>query len=622
MLTAALVVLILHTVVAVAGALLHGPEETGPTVIEIVGLVIGVAAIAMALVALRVIDHELKARDRITRELHESERKFAGILAVAADAIITVDQWQRIVHFNRGAEEIFGWRESEMLGQDLTLLIPDRFRDGHARLIAHFGQGREVARRMGERQEIFGLRRDRTEFPAEASISRLDLGDHQLYSVVLRDVTERRRQQQDERFLAAAGATLSATLDYESTLLSAVHLAIPHLADCCVLDVVEDGSALRRVVSVHDDPSITRRLRALETRNVEEEGWPLPSSAAMASGETIVRAPLAPGWEREGGPHALQGLVASLGLSAMMTVPLVARGRSLGALTLLRTSPSATFAPEARALAESLGKLTAFAIDNAWLYGTAQRATVARDEIVGVVSHDLRNPLSAIGMCARVLLASPGGDSSSQQELLGAILESTELMHRLIQDLLDVSTLESGHLTIHRQTESLPPLVARVLEMLGPAARERGVAIRADVPADFPELEVDGGRVVQVLANLVGNAVKFTESGGSVVVEARAGDGVAAIAVSDTGIGILPDHLPHIFDRYWHARRTARTVGTGLGLAIARGLVEAHGGRIWVESTPGRGSTFHFTLPLALPPLPSQSEAVPAAAVPAHATHP
>ena len=179
------------------------------------------------------------------------------------------------------------------------------------------------------------------------------------------------------------------------------------------------------------------------------------------------------------------------------------------------------------------------------------------------------------------------------------IVESAAMMNRMIQDLLDVATIDSGHLRLDPSVQQLDELLDRVMDMTNGAASERDVVLREALPSLLPPVMVDSTRFVQVLANLVGNAVKFTEPGGSVTISAQQGADEIVIAVQDTGIGIPPGHLPHIFDRHWHARRSARTVGTGLGLAIARGIVEAHGGRIWVDSTEGLGSTFSFTVPIA-----------------------
>ena len=557
--------------------------------------VLALFAVAALATAIRDIARSERASEKLVDELRAAEQQAAGITALAIDAIITIDEQQRILVFNQGAEAIFGWSAADIIGKPLSVLLPQRLHAVHARHIANFGAGSEVARRMGQRQAIVGLRRNGEEFPAEASISRLDLPSRRLFTVVLRDITERQRQLQHEQFLAGAGVTLGATLDYESTLVSAVHLPVPHLADCCVLDLLIDGVMTRRLASVHDDPDRTKALRALEHRQAAPGDWPFPVEQVLSSGE-VVTVDSVPDRMRGNGNDQRAALVASLHIVSMTSVPLSAGGRLTGVLTLISTDVPRPADPERVRVAESVSKLIALAIENASLYQTAQRATIARDEILGAVSHDLRNPLAAISLCAHALKE---GTSENRDEIIAAIVESAGMMNRMIQDLLDVATIDSGHLRLDPSEQRLDTLVDRVMEMTQGAARERDVALTDATPFSLPPAMVDPTRFVQVLANLVGNAVKFTESGGSVRVAADLRAEEIVISVSDTGVGIPPDHLPHIFDRHWHARRSARTLGTGLGLAIARGIVEAHGGRIWVQSTEGAGSTFSFTVPVA-----------------------
>lgn len=565
-----------------------------------IGLALGAAA--LSLFGALALARELSHRREIEKALMASEAKFSGILSIAVDAIITVDEGQNIIHFNHGAEMLFGWKEEELLGAPLDRLLPMRFRSAHGHHVQHFSRGPDVARRMGERRSIYGLKKDGTEFPAEASISRLDLPSGRLFTVVLRDMTARLHIEEDHRFLVRAGAMLATTLDYESTLRSVVHLAIPHLADCCVLDISESSTTIRRIVSVHDDPARTRLLRSLEERRIDVSDWPFPVAKVLASGEQVVREHMPRGWEAAEAPDTSDNIhvddVAALGIHGLISLPLVARDRVLGVLTLLATDPKRELGDEESTLATELTDRAAFAIDNAFLYQAAQQASRARDEILGVVSHDLRNPLSAISMCARVLFESPPAAENERRDLADAILESTQLMQRLIQDLLDVSTIESGHLRVYQRSEALLPLVDSVLTMVRDQAENRGILLQRNVATDLPNVNVDAMRVEQVLANLVSNSVKFTERGGRVSVQAQLDGHHVIVRVSDTGGGIPAEHLPRIFDRYWHARRQSRTVGTGLGLAIARGIVEAHGGTISVESTLGVGTTFTFTLPV------------------------
>jgi signal transduction histidine kinase len=250
------------------------------------------------------------------------------------------------------------------------------------------------------------------------------------------------------------------------------------------------------------------------------------------------------------------------------------------------------------ALAEEVARRASYAIDNARSYGDAQRATRARDEVLGIVSHDLRNPLSTIAMCARALHDSLAAPDEGVRYMVDAISRSTEWMKRLIQDLLDIASLDAGHLSIEPHGIPVKPLVADVLEMFEPSARAQDLRLEGEVVDATPDVHADRERLLQVVANLVGNALKFTEGGGSIRITARShGADRVRFEVTDTGCGIPAEDLPHLFDRFWHVRRNASQRGTGLGLAIAKGIVEAHGGRIDVVSDVGVGSTFSFVLP-------------------------
>jgi len=367
---------------------------------------------------------DITERKRAEYALRRSEAKFSGIISIAADAIISVDRDQRIMIFNEGAEQVFGYRKKEMIGSQLQRLIPERYRAKHGEHFARFAADEASARTMAERMEVFGLRKNGEEFPAEASISKVAVGNDTFFSVVLRDITYR--------------------------------------------------------------------------KNVEE---------------------------------------------------------------------------------------------------ALQRAVAARDDVLRIVAHDLRNPLSAIMMQASAMeRLGPEADrrDPAPRQL---ILRAAKRMNQLIQDLLDVALVEAGQFEVDAGRLSAAELARDAVESQAPLAEAAQLEIRLDVGQDVREVWGDRKRLLQVFENLIGNAIKFTEPGGSIVVRAAVKDDAVEFSVADTGPGIAPESVAHVFDRFWQATTAARRLGAGLGLPITKGIVEAHGGRIWVESEVGRGTTFYFTIP-------------------------
>jgi signal transduction histidine kinase len=300
----------------------------------------------------------------------------------------------------------------------------------------------------------------------------------------------------------------------------------------------------------------------------------------------------------EENPDAIAGWL-ELGVKSLYMVPLTVGDRTLGALTLLDLGDRpGRFAADARGLAETFARSAALALENARLYGAAQRATSVRDEVLAVVSHDLRNPISAIAMCARILREAPPAEQAERDRMLTSITEATAWTQRLIRDLLDVSAVEAGGLALELLPLSVPPIVAAAVGLVSGEVEQRGVTLRVELPNHLSPVQADESRVVQVIANLLGNAIKFSNGGSEVLLRVVEAQAMVVVSVVDHGIGIDPAAVDRIFDRFWQARPTPRR-GTGLGLAIARGIIDAHGGRLWVESELGHGSVFSFSLPLA-----------------------
>ncbi len=559
----------------------------------------------------------LEARER---SLRESEARFSGILEVASDAIVSMDSEHRIVLFNHGAEAIFGYAAEEVMGEPLDLLLPPSAREVHRAHVRHFGEATVPARRMGERSEIRGLRKGGEEFPAEASILKLTVEGARHYTVVLRDVTERVRKEEAQAFLARVGEVLAGTLELEETLAQVARLTVEKLADFCMIDLLDrEAGEVRRVEALHRDPAKAALARGFANVSMDRARPHLMREVMGGAPHTFLP---------EVGPGAVEAVTQSPGHRALLealdprswiVVPLVARGRVLGTLLCLRSrkeprraapdrsdqsarSACRPYDREDLALALELGRRAGVAVDNATLYRDARRALEARDEVLGIVSHDLGNPLQAVFIGLEALERSRGarteGRPGQEEYYLTAIRRSVEVMERLIRDLMEIRRMEAGHLQIDPRPRRLETLVGEALEMLRPLAGIKDIRIRNEIEgADLPEVPADGDRIQQVLSNLVGNAVKHTPEGGEVRLSAQVDERHLVVRVEDTGPGIPPEDLERVFDRFWRAGRRKER-GIGLGLAIARGIVRGHGGRIWAESTPGEGSVFSFSLPL------------------------
>ena len=431
---------------------------------------------------------------------------------------------------------------------------------------------------------VAGLGRQMRLLAREAMKRRLEAERETKEAQRAREAAE--REERRAAFLAAAGQELAGSLEYEQTIATVAKLIVPNLAELCAIDLVEDEGGLRRVAIAHRNPEEEPRLAA-GIGSVREE---VP--------EALVRVLQ----QRE---PALVG--ASSGLYEFVTgeangagrtlifLPLVTRGQTIGVAAAV-SREGKPFTPDDLPLSAELARRASLSIDNARLYRESQQAVRAREEVLAIVSHDLRNPLNAITLGASLLQTSENL-SDDDREQLDAIVVSARRMSRLIADLLDVTRLEGGkRLPIEPAPVAVTEVLHEAQELFRVQASVATVSIDYDAPGGAV-VHADRDRVMQVLSNLIGNALKFTPPGGRISVRAALRDAEVLVSVSDTGPGIPHEHLDHIFNPYWQAKRAER-LGAGLGLPIARGIVEAHGGRIWAESEPGEGTTFFFTLPL------------------------
>ena len=421
------------------------------------------------------------------------------------------------------------------------------------------------------------------------------------------------------RFLAEAGELLSAPHEADQILRDLAHLAVPAIADLCIVDALNDDRSLRRVEVAQTDASMAALAKALEE--------PMANGVMLLSTVfDVQRARLdTPDLSTE-----LGAVLAAHGVQSYIAAPLMARGETLGALVLVAGSAGRSYGQDDLDLASDLARRAALAVDNARLYQQAKQATRARDDVLGIVSHDLRNPVHTIQMASSFMLeligtsglSIPGGTAEAPpvplKGKLDIILRAAKRANALIGDLLDVTRIDANLLAVDPAAVDGAALIDEALLDTAAMCSEAGLEWSHAWEGVAANVFADRLRIFQVFANLVGNALKFTPKGGRIDVRGHADAIEAEFTIVDTGAGIPAENLPHLFDRFWQARETRRA-GAGLGLYIAKGIVEAHGGRLWVESTIGVGTRFAFTLPCVLAPAKAASQPLVLKAEPASA---
>jgi len=396
------------------------------------------------------------------------------------------------------------------------------------------------------------------------------------------------------RLLAKLGEVLATTLEFEDTLNNIARLVVTHLADLCIINLIDDDGVARPAKVSSRDSTRAWVCDALMRRPPGREQAPVAQLALEKKQSALithVTADLMRSWAVD--EEQLRAL-RSIAPKSAITVPLMVQGRLLGALSLLASDMSRPYDRSDLRFAEAIAGRAAFFLENARLYRAAKRAAQARDDLLGVVAHDLRNPLTAIRTLAAYLRHDGGTEGAVGEE----IEHAANRMNRLIQNLLDVTRLEASRFLTKPERVNVLEIMRDVLAIETPLASLASVELRSDKSSDIPDVWADRDRLVQIFDNLIGNAVKFTKPGGYIALGAIAHAGEVRFHVEDTGCGIAADQVPHVFDRFWQAPGAARR-GAGLGLTIVKGIVEAHGGRVWVQSEPTQGSTFFFTIPTA-----------------------
>jgi signal transduction histidine kinase/CheY-like chemotaxis protein len=399
------------------------------------------------------------------------------------------------------------------------------------------------------------------------------------------------------RALSDASALLVSALDDEEVVGRLPTIIARELATICVVDLRENGRR-RKSVAAHDATwaPLAEELALWDL----DLSRPYLGSQALSEGRAVLAPVVTDDLLIEAAQSAAHlDLLRRLDIRSMMAVPMMGRGGVVGAVTFLSSGSGRAYGDADLAFAREIAQRAATAIDRARLFREAQRAIAARENLMAIVSHDLRNPLTTILMTTELLLRTvPNDRRRRDRKHAETINRSAARMDRLVRDLLDFATVEGGRLVIDPRPHAALDLVQEAMAAHEQLALQKPVQLLLREPVDDAVVLCDRERLQQVFSNLLGNALKFTPRGGVITLSVGRRGGEVCFSVSDTGPGIPRHELPHIFERFWQSRRAPRA-GSGLGLSIAHGIVGLHGGRIWVDSDLGMGSTFSFTCPVA-----------------------
>jgi signal transduction histidine kinase/PAS domain-containing protein len=536
-----------------------------------------------------------------TAEAEAADQFSRGILESIADPFVVQDAKWRFRYINQAASEIF---QSSRHG-NATSLTGKVVWDVFPNLV-----GTDFEREMRRAAEL--------RVPVTFEAFYAERGEWSLMfcyplpdgglATQWKNITAIKKAEESAHYLARASETLSASLDYETTLTELAHLVVPEFADWSAVDIIGDDGKVKQLAVAHVDSDKVRWAYELNKRYPPDPNSPTGVYNVLRTGKAEIYPEITDEMLVAGTVDEEHLRISrELGLKSAIVVPLIARGRTLGALTLVSAESGRRYTQTDLDLAMELARRAALAVDNARLHRAelearraAEAANLAKTQFLAVMSHELRTPLNAIAGYAELMrMGIRGPITPEQQADLDRIKRSQRNLLSLINDVLNYAKLEAGHIEFDTTSIAVHEFLDDIEALVTPQLQGKGLTYEYAQCEESLHVNADAEKMRQIVLNLLSNAIKFTPTGGKVSIECETDDKSLRIRVRDSGVGIPDDKIGAIFEPFIQLDRklTSAHEGTGLGLAISRDLARAMGGDLRAESRIGEGSTFTLELP-------------------------
>ena len=549
------------------------------------------------------------------RVLHPTlvpDSHYRQIVQSAVDyAVVSCDLQGYVTSWNEGARRVLGWSEAEMLGQRVhRFFAPEDVAAGIPE-----GEMAAAQREGRAHDERWHVRKSGQRFWASGELMPLRDDSRTVtgFVKILRDRTRERHEtmrresvERDLKFLAEASAELASLTDYQSTLDKIAHLAVPHFADWCTVDMLAEAGALQRVAVAHIDPAKEQQARDLQRR------FP-PDGSRIAGGGpwNVLRTGQAHRVEELSDEMLAQAIadpdylaaLRSLGLRSYLGVPLAVRGKIFGVISFITAESSRRYTAQDQSLAQDLARRAAVAIENANLLRALQESDRAKDVFLATLAHELRNPLAPVWNGLSIIKRVPD-DAARVQQVADMIERQVGQLARLVDDLLDVSRITTGKIELKKQATDIASILHSAIETSRPHIEAARHKLSVELPDEPAELLGDPVRLAQVFSNLLNNAAKYTRPGGNIDVIVQAEPERLVVRVRDNGAGITSEMLGRVFGLFAQVTHPAERAqgGLGIGLSLVEGLVRLHGGTVEARSAGlDQGSEFIVCLPRSRP---------------------